>query len=1666
MLPLRCDLLVWLMCLPFITVAQDNWARRVGAWSNDAFADVAIDPQGFLYAVGEFGGNITLDPTTTLVSNGNWDILVAKYDPNGSLVWVRTFGGSGLDRAVKVALTNDGQIAVVGQFMLSVVFDGTTLVSQASTQDMFVLKMAQSDGAVSWVHQGGSPDGVDQPNGVSVGPDGSIAVAGEFLGTAVFDQGTLTSIVDPDTGDPSVDIFLAVYASDGSPLWLKHGAADHADRGMDVAHDPAGNVYLTGQFSDTLTFDQTHNNAMYSAVFIARFNAAGQEEWFRVFGGGTYNQVFEMQLVEGDRLMLVGDVQGTVIFLDTEPDLWTVDQPRSSFLLEVGLDGEMLRQKNWGSEYLLNTRALSIQGDDILVLGRFACQFTGFSAIYGDGTFISTGPYDLYVARFQLNDFIFKEAQQFGGQGDKVPGGIVHATDAAPVFTGSYEYVLVFPGGAQFDVEPTGAVQVPYVAVPYCADGNYDGYVDLRGSALKDAFIARGYDDAREPYDIFTRTGNGCERDFLPPFIRVGVSQGVLGPDTLVRCNSAYLSAATWTSYTADTSLRHTAPDFTFLWSTGSVADVIQVTTTGWYHLTVSFGLGCQQYTDSVYMIINPLPPILLFNDDVVVNTNAQPPTPIEVCEPDYPWLWISGQPPENWVDWNGPLGNVVSDSLFVTLSGIYTATAHTPAGCIRQDIIHVEIFPAGPLADYDVELPSHFPLDMDGNDTVQVCMLEQVVCVVEPIITLNGVPALVPDWVRILYNCGGDWSQNPLPPFQCPRSATGEGWYIYSFGFALTNAPCGVDTLMWFGIDSVYVMPWPLTYPQVSLTGPDLICPGDTVALLASCSGCDATEWNGPGTFIISGDTAWIFAPGTYSFEGSALDTNGCITNTDAALIVEWNPNPLLGVDPLDGIICPNSTATIWTETGGLSYQWYGPLGPLSVNNDTIVSSQQGFYYLEMTDSLGCDVSSDPILLTDYATPYLNVLPDNVLCEPGETAILQVITTSTATLLWEAPFAGSNALQQTVTQPGIYTCHVTACGIVTTLSVEIYGNTANAELTDPGPYELCSGDELTLTAAPGGAFYVWFPGQFFGPELTVDTAGTYLLVVSNAAGCKDSLFVEVTALPEYAPLTVLDNLFCVGEPINIFATGDGTITWYADAAQTQVIWVGTQLWLGPAVNDTTVWVEQIVGPCSSGLIQWNVHVVPIPEAPVLIGDTTVCEGSTLLIGTQEQDEVTYTWYGPDGQTFFTGPVLALPNAGLQHGGQWLVVASNAGCGPATTHFNLTVIDAATLSIGPDTTICPGGSALFEVPPGFTQPQWIGGGSTTTYTTGSEGEVWLAAIDVNGCAVHDTALVSIFSFTQPISVTGSVICLGESTTLVASGSGTFTWYADQELTQLVHMGASWYFEQPQDSALYYVVQSEGACSAVAVPVLLAVVPFPNDAQLIVPDVACEGAELVLSLVGNGEPTGVWTTPGGGFEGPVLTITDLGQDDAGIYTVVPFLGFCAGDTLSTTIEVLVPLPFTLGADTVFCDGGSVTLNAPTGFDEPLWSTGSSSASIIVVEPGIYSVAMLDAQGCAVTDAVLVDVTECDDIIPNVITPNGDGTNDVWILGPGGYVAAELEVYNRWGQIVWRGDMIHTGFSGRHMDSGEPLPDGTYFYVLHLVRTRDRSEDHTGYLTLLR
>lgn len=1655
-------------CLLFAAqgLAQPNWARRLGAWSNDAYNAMVVDAAGSSYVTGEFGGVIDAGGTL-LLSQGSLDIVVAKYDAAGELLWVRTFGGPGLDRGVALALGPSGELVVTGQFMGTMEVGGDVLVSQGGTQDMFVLSMQAADGAVNWVRQGGGADGVDQPNGISVGPDGAIAITGEFRGTAVFDGGTLTSITDPQTLLPSVDIFVAAYDAAGNALWLKHGAARYADRGMAVAHDALGNVYVTGQFSDTLTFDVTHDNAMFSAVFIARFTSAGVEDWFRIFGGGTYNQVFGMQVVESDRLLLVGDMQGTAIFLDGAPDFVTAVEPRSSFLLEVGLDGEYLQAGTWGSDHVVNTRALSVRDDEVIVLGRFQCQFTGFSALHGEGTWMATGPHDLYVARFQLSDLTLKDAQQFGGQKNKVPGGIAHATDGAPLFCGSFDRLLVFPSlPFQFSTSPVAnAVFAPPVPDSFCGDLNYGTYVGLRGNGLMDAFIARGWAEGREPYDIFSRPAGDCDRPQRDAYIRMN-GQGIVGPDSLRACHQATLFAYTNTGYVRDTAYRHTAPDMLFQWNTGSDSTHILVMQSGWYHVTVTSAAGCWERSDSLYVTIDPLPAIPLINDDVVVNTDAQQPTNLSACEPFAPWLWVTGVDPANSVTWYGPPGEVQGDSIQASITGDYTVIIVSPQGCMRQNDIRVTIIPSGPLPPLDAVYDVLFPQDTDLNDTVYICMNAPLVYAAHVQLMLDGQSVSLPYGVRMLRNCNGNgWVQSTQPDLIVPCSdyIESEGWYNYSIGIMLTNAPCGEDTLVFWNSGSIYVVPWEVTYPTASLSGPAFICPGDTATVHLACTDCAIINWSGPGIVQNFTDSIWVVGQGIFGVSITHVDTNGCTTSTNGYHQILWNPRPQLSVLPIDGIICPDSTALIFSDTQGTNYQWYGPLGPLNVDNDSIVTSQQGVYYLEMVDYLGCPVTSDPILVTDYATPYLNVLPDNTLCEPGETATLQVVTTGQSSLQWWTPLSGS-ALQQVVDQPGVYTCSVNACGITTVLSVEIFGNNAIAELVDPGPFVLCPGEEVLLQPQPGMALYYWLPGQVVGNQLLVGTSGTYTLVALDINGCEATTQTVVEVIPWTETMTTTDTLVCLGTPVLLSVPGSGELTWYADAALTVPLGVGNDYDLGVPPETVTLYVQQVEGSCSSTAQALTVTVVPYPQQPVIIAPDSVCLGAEVILTVDPEPGVTYTWSIPSGS--YSGTVYTLSSAEADDAFVYSVIANAGICATPAAYHELAVLQPMPLMLSGDTMICPGGTATYFLPAGFTAPVWSDGSQGAQYQTTQAGPVTLNALDANGCAASASAEVQVFAFTVNATAMPVSICYGDNATLVVNGSGEFTWYADAALQSLVGNGSSLPVQQPTDSAVYYVVQSEWLCSAAPIAVPLNVTPVPVDVAIVGPEEVCQGTPLILTLVGGPGLGATWTTPTGTASGAEYYDPSADLEDAGTYVIVPFMGPCLGDTLSTFVHVLVPTVPDLGPDTTFCEGGEYYIELPSGFTDPLWSTGNTGFGIVVTTAGTYGVTVTDAQGCESYGQITLEQIHCDLELPNVITPNGDGRNDVWRLEPGQFLSASMRIFNRYGAVVWEGDPSRIGFRGDHYLNAEPLSEGAYFYVLLLERSNGRQQEQRGYLHIVR
>lgn len=183
----------------------------------------------------------------------------------------------------------------------------------------------------------------------------------------------------------------------------------------------------------------------------------------------------------------------------------------------------------------------------------------------------------------------------------------------------------------------------------------------------------------------------------------------------------------------------------------------------------------------------------------------------------------------------------------------------------------------------------------------------------------------------------------------------------------------------------------------------------------------------------------------------------------------------------------------------------------------------------------------------------------------------------------------------------------------------------------------------------------------------------------------------------------------------------------------------------------------------------------------------------------------------------------------------------------------------------------------------------------------------------------------------------------------------------------------------------------------------------------------------------------------------------------------------GCVVSDTVLVKIPdIEQDLGADIILCKDDPLQVftlkaNVPDGASVA-WSTGLSTANITVTDTGKYWVSVVDAP-CVGTDTIQVmeQICSCRVGMPNVFSPNGDGTNDVLrpVIEEGCAVRQyAFNVYNRYGARVYSGSSTAKGWDGRYPGGG--MADaGTYMYELSFLGgTREVKYYRKGDVVLLR
>ncbi|HEY0031605.1 MAG TPA: gliding motility-associated C-terminal domain-containing protein [Bacteroidia bacterium] len=173
-----------------------------------------------------------------------------------------------------------------------------------------------------------------------------------------------------------------------------------------------------------------------------------------------------------------------------------------------------------------------------------------------------------------------------------------------------------------------------------------------------------------------------------------------------------------------------------------------------------------------------------------------------------------------------------------------------------------------------------------------------------------------------------------------------------------------------------------------------------------------------------------------------------------------------------------------------------------------------------------------------------------------------------------------------------------------------------------------------------------------------------------------------------------------------------------------------------------------------------------------------------------------------------------------------------------------------------------------------------------------------------------------------------------------------------------------------------------------------------------------------------------------------------------------LAACCFFLFLMTSSVSAQITYNVVKQDVKCNNseyGNIEINV-TSTNSPYtyaWNTGQTSASILDLPAGTYSVLITDAGGDDTTVTIVINSLVCEMGPAIVFTPNGDGINDEWSISNSQYFPeALILLYNRLGQKVFEHKGLYEPWNGNDL-LGLAVPDASYFYVIY----QDKSDEGT-------
>lgn len=228
-----------------------------------------------------------------------------------------------------------------------------------------------------WAKSAGTSD-EDAGKSIATDLNGNVYVTGYFTGNSISFGGNVLT----NSNNGSYAYYVVKYSAGGNVIWAR-GAAGNG-KGLGVATDAAGNIYVTGHFTSlTMTFGTAVVNSTavnFDDIFVVKYNSAGTVQWAKSAGGTGYDYGYGIDVDAAGAIYITGEFTSSTFSFGNSTLTKSGIDYTDAFILKYSATGNPLWAKSAGGVRADNANRVSSHGAALYITGSYTSDNLSFGA--------------------------------------------------------------------------------------------------------------------------------------------------------------------------------------------------------------------------------------------------------------------------------------------------------------------------------------------------------------------------------------------------------------------------------------------------------------------------------------------------------------------------------------------------------------------------------------------------------------------------------------------------------------------------------------------------------------------------------------------------------------------------------------------------------------------------------------------------------------------------------------------------------------------------------------------------------------------------------------------------------------------------------------------------------------------------------------------------------------------------------------------------------------------------------------------------------------------------------------------------------------------------------------------------------------------------------------